>query len=64
MTVVFSVDNAHTEAAGAPPPWITAPRDASELRAYFENAFGEQWIASATAHRFLLSGGHPHRELA
>ena len=57
MTIVFSVENSHTEAAGAPPPWTTAPRDASELRAYFENAFGEQWIASATPRRFLLTGG-------
>lgn len=57
MTIVFSVESSHTEEAGAPPPWTTAPRDASELRAYFENAFGEQWIASATARRFLLTGG-------
>lgn len=57
MTIVFSVDNAHIDDAGAPPPWTTAPRDASELRAYFENTFGEQWIASATARRFLMAGG-------
>jgi hypothetical protein len=57
MTIVFSVENSHTEESGAPPPWTTAPRDASELRAYFENAFGEQWIASATPRRFLLTGG-------
>jgi len=48
MTIAFSVDNSHTEEASAPPQWTTAPRDASELRAYFEHAFGEQWIASAT----------------
>jgi hypothetical protein len=57
MTIVFSVENLHTKQCGSPPAWTMASRQASELRAYFENVHGEQWIASATPGRFLLSGG-------
>lgn len=57
MTAVFSAENFHTAECGNPPPWTMASRETSELRAYFENAFGEQWIASATPDRFLLTGG-------
>lgn len=54
MDALFSVPN-HS-AAGAP-AWTSAAREPNELRSYFENAHGEQWISSATAHRLLVSGG-------
>ena len=57
MTIVFAAENAHSEECGSPPQWTAASREASELRAYFENVYGEQWIASAMPARFLLTGG-------
>lgn len=55
MTIVFSVENQHVEACGVAPAWTAAVRETSEVRAYFENSYGEQWIASATVDRFLLT---------
>lgn len=57
MTIVFSVDNQHVEECGIAPSWTTAAREAAEVRAYFENSYGEQWVASVTPSRFLLTGG-------
>lgn len=51
MSVVFS-----EQAAGDAPAWTTEPRAADELRSYFENQYGEPWIASATPDRLRVTG--------
>lgn len=57
MKFVFSVENSHSEQCGDPPSWTSASREGGELRAYFENVYGEQWIASAKPDLFLLTSG-------
>jgi len=39
------------------PPWVKAKRKRDEVRAYFENRYGEQWVISARPNRLLLTGG-------
>jgi hypothetical protein len=55
--MLFTVENQHSKECGTPPAWINAPRLSGEHRAYFENMYGEQWLASATAERLLFTGG-------
>lgn len=57
MAIVFAIENEHVPACGEPPAWTTVPRQERELRSYFENGLGEQWIASATPLRLLVTGG-------
>ena len=57
MQMLFTVENQHAKECGTPPAWINGPRLSGEYRAYFENNYGEQWIASATHERLLFTGG-------
>jgi len=56
-TTIFMVENSHSVACGEPPAWTMGRREPQELRGYFENRHGEQWIAFATADLFILTGG-------
>jgi hypothetical protein len=53
----FLEPNRHFKASGASPAWTTTPREPGERRSYFEGTCGDQWVASATKQRFLLTGG-------
>lgn len=54
MDSLFSAPN-HSKVE--PPAWVSADREPGELRSYFENGYGEQWISSATGQRLLVAGG-------
>jgi len=53
----FQATNAHAESCGEPPAWCSETAAPDEHRSYFENAHGEQWIASATKNLLRIAGG-------
>jgi hypothetical protein len=55
--VIFSAVNHHERSSGEPPTWTSDEAGATERRSYFENAQGEQWIASVAPERFRFTGG-------
>jgi hypothetical protein len=53
--LVFQAENQHSPSCGPPPQWtLGKPR---AIMSYFENSFGEQWIACVERDRFRLTGG-------
>ncbi len=55
--IIFSVEHRHDPSCGNVPDWTTSKQQSDERRYYFENSFGEQWIASASPTLLRVAGG-------
>jgi len=55
--MIFTAENRHVADSGTPPEWLNSPRENGETRSYFENSYGEQWIAFASKDRLRIVGG-------